>query len=68
MNPALAVALGLIALFGSSLLGMILYVLTGIRDEIRDHKRDLAMLIRRVAEHEGYFAALKMQHTNGGKL
>lgn len=61
MNPTLAVALGLIALLGSSLLAMVLHVLTGIRDDLRG-------LTKRVGEHDSFIVALKTQHLKGAKI
>lgn len=61
MSPALAVALGLIALLGSSLLAMILHVLTGIREDLRG-------LTKRVGEHDSFITALKTNQLKGAKI
>lgn len=71
MNAAqLAIALGLVSLLGTALLGLILWVLTGIRDEARETRKELSVkidrLFTRVGEHDSFIAALKATKVLGG--
>jgi len=62
MTAELAIALGLIALLGSSLLGGILWILTGIRDDWRSMGVKLDRLVSRVGEHDSFITAWKMNN------
>ena len=56
----------IIGLLAAALQALTLFVLQGIREEQREMRREMGHLLRRVSEHEGFFAALKVKEKIGG--
>ena len=61
MTAALAIALGLVALLGSACFGLVIHILSGIRDDLRGLREDLRGLSRRVSEHDSFITAYKLK-------
>lgn len=61
MTPTLSLALCLVGSLIAMIGGGVLWVLTGMRDEMRALREELGALARRVGEHDSFIAALKIK-------